>query len=297
MAMKILICGATGQLGTDCRRVLGRDHEVTSAASHQLDITDPSQVNSWVEDLHPEVIVNCAATTAVDACETRPDLAWEVNAKGPGNLARAARRSGAHVIHISTDYVFDGKRPLPHPYVETDETHPISCYGKAKLAGEMAVKEATDDHTILRTAWLYGITGHNFLKTMLRLALNNPGREIKVVNDQFGSPTWSRRLALQIKRLIEVRGHGIYHATAEGYTTWYRLAVSFLDRMGVPHRVVPCTTAEYPTPAARPVNAILENRRLKEAGINVMEDWQDDVTRFADAFKDQLLKEARGDKP
>jgi dTDP-4-dehydrorhamnose reductase len=135
--------------------------------------------------------------------------------------------------------------------------------------------------------------GPNFLKTMLRLALKEPTRKISVVNDQFGSPTWSYRLALQIETLIQARGEGVYHATSEGYGTWYELAVEFLDRMGVPHCVVPCTTVQYPTPAARPMNSILENRRLKEAGINLMQDWRRDVAAFVAAFKDRLITEAK----
>jgi dTDP-4-dehydrorhamnose reductase len=154
------------------------------------------------------------------------------------------------------------------------------------------VREATDNHMIFRTAWMYGIRGQNFLKTMLRLALGDPKREIKVVSDQFGSPTWSYRLAQQIARLIESGGQGTYHATSEGYGTWYELATDFLYKMGEPHSFVPCTTKEYPTPAARPTNSILENRRLKEAGLNVMEDWQDDLAEFVLRFRGRLIKEA-----
>jgi dTDP-4-dehydrorhamnose reductase len=291
--MRILICGGKGQLGTDCHTILGRNHEARSVDLDELDIADPSQVENGVAAFGPDVIVNCAAYTAVDACETRYDLAWQVNAEGPGNLAMAAERHGAGLIHISTDYVFDGRKAPPEPYVETDETHPVSCYGRTKLAGETAVKEATHNCMILRTAWLYGIGGPNFLKIMLRLALKDPKREIRVVNDQFGSPTWSYRLALQIEKLIEAGGQGVYHATSEGHGTWYQLAVEFLDRMAVPHCVVPCTTAEYPTPAVRPMNSILENRRLKESGINLMQDWKRDVAAFVALFRDRLISEAR----
>lgn len=295
--MRILICGGKGQLGTDCRAVLCRTHEVRAVDLDEMDISDPLQVERYVADFRPDVIVNCAAYTAVDACETYTDLAWKVNAEGPGNLAMAGQRRHARLIHISTDYVFDGKKAPPEPYVETDATGPASCYGKTKLAGETAVKDATDHYMILRTAWLYGIGGPNFLKTMLRLALRDPERDIRVVNDQFGSPTWSYRLALQIEKLIETGGQGIYHATSEGYGTWYELAVAFLDRMGVPHCVIPCTTSEYPTPAQRPRNSILENRRLKKSGINVMQDWQSDLGQFVLEFKDRLIAETKQGNP
>jgi len=293
--MRILICGGKGQLGTDCHTILGRKHQVRAVDLDELDISDPSQVAHEVTAFGPDVMVNCAAYTAVDACETRHDLAWKVNAEGPGNLAMAAEKINARLIHISTDYVFDGRKTPPEPYVETDETRPASCYGKTKLAGEAAVKEATNNYMIVRTAWLYGMGGGNFLKTMLRLALKDPTRGIKVVNDQFGSPTWSYRLALQIEKLIEARGKGIYHATSEGYATWYQLAVEFLERMGAPHCVLPCPSSEYPTPAQRPMNSILENRRLKESGINLMRDWRLDVAAFAAAFKDRLIAETNED--
>ncbi|MDQ1335985.1 MAG: dTDP-4-dehydrorhamnose reductase [Thermodesulfobacteriota bacterium] len=291
--MKLLICGGKGQLGTDCHAILARNHEVMSVDLDELDITDPLQVESAIAGFGPNVIVNCAAYTAVDACETRSEMAWKVNAEGPRNLAAAAKRYGAQLIHISTDYVFDGGKAPPESYVETDETHPVSCYGRSKLAGENAVKEATNNYMILRTAWLYGIGGPNFLKTMLSLTLKDPTREIKVVNDQFGSPTWSYRLALQIEKLINEEGQGVYHATAEGHGTWFQLASEFLDQMVVPHCVVPCTTADYPTLATRPMNSILENRRLKESGMNLMQDWRSDLRQFVAEFRDRLISEAR----
>jgi len=183
---------------------------------------------------------------------------------------------------------------VPQPYQEEDEPGPISYYGKTKLQGEIAVKETTPNHMIVRTAWLYGINGPNILKTFLRLAMENPDKEIKVVNDQFGSPTWSYRLALQIAKLIEARALGTYHATSEGYCTWYDLAQYFLQEMDVPHRVIPCSTAEYPRPAARPKNSILENRRLNQQGINLMPFWEDDIHHFVTRFRTALIAEIKG---
>jgi len=290
--MKVLVTGGTGQLGRDCAEVLRRRFEVVSLGSKDLDICSHAAVERLLGETTPHVIINCAAFTQVDACESQPHLAWCVNAEGPGNLAAAAAKAGIRLIHISTDYVFDGRKPVPDPYTEIDPTHPLSVYGKTKLAGEVAIREAADEHMILRTAWLYGIGGKNFLKTMLNLTLHHPGREIKVINDQYGSPTWSYRLALQIERLIDIWVPGTYHATSEGYCTWYDLAVSFLNRMGLPHRIRPCTTREYPTPAVRPANSILENQRLKELGVNLMEAWETDLESFIRRFRDRLMKEA-----
>ena len=290
---KIIIIGATGQLGSDCAKVLAPKFEILPLGSRDLDITSRSAVEDLIGNEAPQVVLNCGAFTGVDDCETKRDLARKVNGDGPANLAVAAEKYGAQLIHISTDYVFDGRKKVPESYTEEDQTNPVSYYGVSKLAGEDGVKKATDNYMILRTAWLYGIRGRNFLKTMLKLALQAPEREIKVVNDQYGSPTWSYRLAGQIDRLIESGGQGIYHATSEGYGTWYELADYFLDRMAIPHRIVPCTTTQYPTPAVRPANAILENARLKAGGVNLMQNWRKDLDEFVVRFRDRLIKNTK----
>ena len=210
---------------------------------------------------------------------------------GRGHLAEAALRCDSLLFHISTDYVFDGKKPAPRSYDETDETAPVSVYGESKQAGEKAVIQSGCRHIICRTAWVYGIGGGNFLKTILKKALEDPERELRVVNDQFGSPTGSHRLAEQIRKLIESGGLGLYHATAEGWTTWYDLAVFFLKAMSVPHRISACSSSEYITPATRPKNAILENRRLNSENCNIMQDWKKDVAWFVSRYRDRLLKE------
>ncbi len=289
--MKILIAGAAGQLGRDLHQVLMGDHEILAVDEPDLDIADFQAVQDCVGRFQPEVIVNCAAFTQVDRCETEESRAYQVNALGPRHLALSLADSGGLLVHVSTDYVFDGRKPPPAAYVEEDATAPLSCYGRTKLAGELAVREAAGRYMIVRTAWLYGIHGKNFLKTVLRLALTDPERTLKVVNDQFGSLTWSHRLARQLARLIKARGQGVYHATAEGYCTWFEVAGYFLRHMGVPHWLIPCTTAEYPTPAARPGNSILENRRLKETGLNLMRPWQDDLDEFIARYRNDLLKE------
>ncbi len=291
--MRILICGSTGQLGSDCVRVFEKKHEIIPLSSRNLDITNPGRVEEVIHNTAPSVIVNCAAYTRVDDCETNREAAWNVNVKGPENLASAIRKTRGCLIHVSTDYVFSGKKKPPDPYVEDDKTDPVSYYGKTKLEGENVVRKIIDNHIILRTAWLYGITGNNFLKTMLRLALKNPGKELKVINDQFGSPTWSYRLALQIARLIDAGCLGTYHATAEGYCTWYELAVCFLEKMGIKHSIIPCTTQEYPTCAIRPANSILENLGLKNEGVNIMKHWKNDLDEYICQSKAQLINEAK----
>jgi dTDP-4-dehydrorhamnose reductase len=286
-----MITGAHGQLGHDCQLVFGDRHQITPLDLPELDITDRDLVDKSVKDIRPDILINCAAHTGVDACETEEELAWEVNVSGPRHLAESVERWGGKMVHISTDYVFGGQRPIPESYGEDDETAPVSVYGKTKLEGEIAVRKATEEHIILRTAWLYGINGGNFLKTMLRLARSSPTKEIKVVNDQFGSPTWSYRLALQIAELIEQDARGTFHATAEGVCTWYDFAGAFLETIKVPHRLIPCSSDEYPTAATRPKNSILENHRLKEAGVNIMMPWQVDLSQFVAKFGDTLLQD------
>lgn len=293
--MRILITGGGGQLGSDCSIILSHAHDVIVKDSKGLDISDRDEVDRAIQDYKPDIILNCAAYTKVDKAETEREKAWNVNVEGPRNLSRGIKRDGGRLIHISTDYVFDGKKEPPEPYTEDDKPSPISYYGMTKLEGERAIMETIDNYTIIRTAWLYGINGHNFLKTMLRLSINNPEKEIRVVNDQFGSPTWSYTLARQISIIIDTDKRGIYHATSEGYCTWYELAVYFLNQMGIKHNIIPCTTEEYPTPAARPRNSILENKRLKEDGINIMPYWMDDIDRFVEEFGERLIEEVRCD--
>ncbi|GAB4338878.1 MAG: dTDP-4-dehydrorhamnose reductase [Desulfobulbaceae bacterium] len=290
--MNILVTGARGQLGRDCIRVLSGAHAVTGFDSRELDITDPEQVKDCFAALRPEVVINCAACTAVDRCETEQERCLRVNGEGPGVLAAACDRISARLIHISTDYVFDGSKKVPEPYCEDDAPGPLSVYGMSKLTGEERIRERLENHLILRSSWLYGMGGANFLKTMLRLALADPDRTIRVVNDQFGALTWTFRLARQIETLLSVELTGIVHAGAEGYGTWCEGAGLFLKAMRVPFSLEPCTTAEYPTPARRPANSILENAVLKNKGLNRMVAWEEDVKTFAERHRQDLLTEA-----
>ena len=289
--MKILISGGHGQLGHDVSELLASDHELTACGSAELDISDLRAVRRLVEHLQPDILINCGAYTAVDNCETEKETAWKVNATGPENLAKTMEESGGRLIHVSTDYVFDGNRKIPAPYHEDDPVSPLSEYGRSKLAGEEAVSRISSNHVILRTAWLYGMHGSNFLKTMLRLSLADPSRELKVVNDQYGSLTWTHSLAEQIRKLLSTDMQGIVHATANGSSTWYEGACYFLKAMDVPFKLSPCTTAEYPTPAHRPANSILANSRLEEAGLSVFQTWQEDIDDFVQKHQAELLLE------
>lgn len=287
--MKLLITGAGGQLGQDCVRLMLDRHDICALTAKQLNITSAEAVRETVASVRPQVLINCGAYTAVDACETEQACCMAVNAQGPANLADACAEFGCRLLHISTDYVFDGGKPAPEAYTEADAVAPISAYGRSKLAGEEAIAARMENYLILRTAWLYGIGGKNFLKTMLRLAKANPSRTIKVVNDQFGALTWTFSVARQIERVLDCGLTGIAHATAEGSSTWYEGARYFLEAMQVEFSLAPCTTAEYPTPARRPANSILENRRLKEHGLNIMRPWQEDVDEFVRMYKNELL--------
>ena len=294
--MKILITGAKGQLGHDCTIVLGASNTVHGFSSKDMDISDQDQVKHHLQLIKPDVVVNCAAYTAVDGCEAEQEKCWLVNKEGAAIVASACAHSNVRLVHISTDYVFDGTKQVPETYIESDPVRPLSQYGASKLAGEEQIRDRLENHLILRTSWLYGISGHNFLKTMLRLAMNNPQQTIRVVNDQYGSLTWTHRLALQIQTLLESDITGTFHATATGYCSWYDVAKLFLETMQVSFILKPCTTEEYPTPAKRPVNSILKNNKLEKYGLNRMVSWEDDMVTFANQFRAELLAEVAAEK-
>ena len=291
MGVKILITGANGQLGRDAVSVLGEAHETVGVDLPEVDLADAAQVARLMGRVQPDAVVNCAAYTRVDDAERDREICRRVNAEAPGLLARAAAAAGASLAHISTDYVFDGRRPAPRPYVEDDPPNPASWYGRTKLEGEGLLAQAGGRWAVLRTAWLYGRHGHNFPRAILRQVVLHPGRPLRVVNDQHGSPTWSWRLAEQIRAVVEAGGQGIYHATAEGAGTWFDFAVELLALLGLRHEVVPCGTVDYPTAAARPANSILENARLKREGRNVFRDWREDLRAFASRHGASLLED------
>jgi dTDP-4-dehydrorhamnose reductase len=289
--MKILLTGASGQLGSECKEVLKSDYEIIAPEREEFDITNWDKVITGISELLPDIILNCAAFTRVDECETERGKAERINVEGPRNLAQGAARYDKIIVHISSDFVFNGRKRVPQPYFEDDPMDPLSFYGLTKMESELAVKQNAPSYIIIRTGWLYGIRGDSFLKKILKSALEGGQKSISVVDDQFGSPTWSYRVAQQIKVLIENGKEGVYHATSEGYCSRYGWAKCFLDRMEIKTPVVSCVTKDYPTPAGRPLNSILENRQLKREGLNVMPNWQKDLDLFIDKYGEELLRE------
>jgi dTDP-4-dehydrorhamnose reductase len=288
--MRILLTGSSGQLGSECKEVLKDDYEIISPNKEELDITSWDKVIMSIDQLSPDIILNCAAFTNVDECEKEKKLAERINVEGPRNLAQGAARYDKIIVHISSDLIFNGRKRLPQPYFEDDPMSPLSRYGLTKMESEMAVKQNTPHYIIIRAGWIYGVRGDSFLKQMLQLAMKKDQKSIYVVNDQIGSPTWSYRLAQQIKVLIDNRKEGVYHATSEGYCSRYEWAKYFLEKMEITIPVLPCTSEEYPTPAKRPLNSILENRQLKIEGLNIMPNWQKDLDIFIDNYGEMLLK-------
>lgn len=253
--MKVLVTGTNGQLGLELAEQLpGRGHEVVVLSKKDLDISDASAVERAMEEHTPELVVNAAAYTNVDGCETETELAYAVNALGPRNLAQSCERRGAELLHVSTNYVFDGRKE--EPYEPFDSPTPVSAYGRTKLAGEEYVKHLSTRWYIVRTAGVYG-EGHNFVRTMLRV-----GRErdsLKVKDDEFGSPTYAKDLAEGIARIIDSGLYGIYHVTNSGSCSWYEFAQEIFRLAGVEVEVTPVPGSEYPLPAERPANGVLSN--------------------------------------
>lgn len=266
--MKILLTGSTGQVGYELERSLQGLGEVVAVDRSRMDLANLDQVRSVIREVKPQLIVNPAAYTAVDKAESEPDLAHRINAEAPGVMAEEAKKLGAALVHYSTDYVFPGNDPGAR--VETDATAPVNVYGASKLAGEQAIAAAGVPHLILRTSWVYGMRGKNFLLTMLRLAKER--EELRVVNDQHGAPTWSRTIAdTTALVLAQARGadwwdehSGIYHLSSQGQTTWFGFTQAILQQAGSNCRVVPITSAEYPVPAKRPEFSVLSSERLQE---------------------------------
>ena len=289
---RILVTGCYGQLSWELRRSLQCLGDVVALGCKDLDLFDTAAIRTVVRELKPQLIVNAAAYTAVDKAESEPDLARALNATAPAVLAESALAVGAMLLHYSTDYVFDGKSQ--RPYQESDETNPQSVYGQSKLDGELAIIDSGVQHLILRTSWVYGMRGNNFLLSILRLARER--EEIRVVDDQIGAPTWSRSVAEATSQILnqhfapgqigteaggdDLRLNKIYNLTAGGRTSWYGFARTFID-LAIEHgevmalqRLVPITTAEYPTRAIRPAFSLLCCDRLADAYGVRLPDWR-----------------------
>jgi dTDP-4-dehydrorhamnose reductase len=283
--VRVLITGAGGQLGQDLVEALSR-HEVTAADHHALDVSDRDAVLQAMDGVGPALVVHCAAWTAVDACEGDPDRAFAVNALGSRHVAEGARLTGAHLVYVSTDYVFDGRQPAP--YVEWDNHNPLSVYGRSKLGGEREVQSLVPGATIVRTSWVCGAHGANMVKTILRLSAH--AGELAFVDDQHGCPTFTEDLAAMIVRLSAACLPGLFHVTNQGPTTWYEFARDVVKAAGRdPSMVRPITTAELqpPRPAPRPANSVLDNAALRLQGIGLLADYHEPLERLVDRLQSQ----------
>lgn len=291
--MKILITGANGQLGCELTRILAsgeaeigpipecyREASPVCTDVEELDITDGEAVMRFVSEGGFDLLINCAAMTNVDGCETAREAAFAVNALGPGNLARAAAAAGAKMVQVSTDYVFPGTDERPR--VETDPTGPVSAYGESKLAGEQAVLGACARSFVVRTAWLYGYVGKNFVKTMMRLGSSR--ESVTVVCDQLGNPTSANDLAYEILCIAAGEDYGIYHCTNEGTCSWADFAQAIMEHAGLACRVERCTSGEYkrmnPASATRPAYSSLENAHLAATSGNRMRPWREALASY-----------------
>ncbi len=283
--MKILLTGKSGQVGWELNHSLSKLGTVFAMGRDQLDLSKPETLGPVIQKIRPDIIINAAAYTAVDKAESESELAMTINGIAPGVIAEEARKIGAGMIHYSTDYVFDGK--ATSPYVEEDPTCPLNIYGESKLAGEKAVTQTGIPHFILRTGWVYSLRNSNFLLTMQKLAQTR--KQIKVVDDQTGGPTWAKTIAegtagILRKSLKEgatespIFSHsGIFHMSCGGETSWFGFAKKILELSSVSKdtELIPVPTTEYPTPVTRPKYSLLSNRRLKQVFHNEMPQWQD----------------------
>ncbi|WP_447979755.1 dTDP-4-dehydrorhamnose reductase [Candidatus Nitrospira bockiana] len=272
--MRVFLTGANGQLGHELQHVLA-GHELVLGVRPAFDLLT-ADVEALIATSEPEVVIHAAAYTHVDKAEQEPDLAMAVNAAGTERVARAAQKVGARMIYVSTDYVFDGGKDAP--YLESDDPHPLNWYGRSKLEGERRAQALCARTVIVRTSWVYGAHGANFVKTIIRLSKEQPA--LRVVADQRGTPTHAGDLAVAIGRILERPDlSGITHATGAGDCTWYDFAVAIVSEIGAPVPVLPITTQEANRPAPRPAYSVLANRVLMQAGI-VLPDWKDALSRY-----------------
>jgi dTDP-4-dehydrorhamnose reductase len=287
--MKILITGANGMLAKEVREKFEKGNEIVLTDVAELDITNEQAVYDYITNLKPDYVINCAAYTAVDKAEENYDLVERINGDGPTNLAKAAKAVNAKLVHISTDYVFGGDLDVSKDYKEDDAKAPVTVYGKTKLHGEEGIINNMDEYYIFRTAWLYGIGGSNFVKTMTKLGKSRD--EISVVADQHGSPTYAKDLSNMIFQAIEKQiPFGVYNATNEGYTTWYEFTKEILKEQGIECKVNPVTTEEYikmmnVVQARRPFNSQMSKDKLTSCGVEVP-NWKDGLRRYLEEARE-----------
>lgn len=283
--MKILVTGVTGQLGYDVvRRGKEKGLNMIGVGSKELEITNEFDVKKYVKALNPDVIIHCAAYTAVDKAEDEQDACRKVNVEGTKYLAEAAKNSNAKFLYISTDYVFDGSGE--DPFEVTSFPNPIGTYGKTKLEGEIRVKEALEEYFIVRISWVFGVNGNNFVKTMLKLAESR--EELNIVGDQYGSPTYTFDLADTLLDMVLGEKYGIYNASNEGYCSWAEFAKEIFNQANIEMKVNAIATEEYPTRAKRPLNSRMSKKKLEENGFNLLPPWQDAVKRYLLELKSEV---------
>lgn len=285
MVGTVVVTGANGQLGKELmKRLKELKIHCIGVDREEFDLTDAFKTMESVKKLQPEIIVHCAAYTAVDQAEQEPELCWAVNVEGTKNIADACAATGAKLLYISTDYIFPGTGEIP--YENKDQPDPESVYGKTKLAGEEAVKERLENYFIVRISWIYGVYGKNFVKTMLRLS--NDREELQVVADQIGSPTYTKDLAVLLCEMLQTEKYGIYHATNEGFCSWADFAEEIFHQADRTTRVKRVTTKEYGAAAKRPCNSRLSKQSLEDAGFQRLPHWKDALRRY---LKEELEAE------
>lgn len=276
--MKILVTGVNGQLGYDVMNELAkRGIEGVGTDVDNMDVTDAAACERVIKEVGPDAVMHCAAYTAVDAAEDNVELCRKINGEGTRNIAAVCRELDIPMMYISTDYVFDGQGT--RPWEPDDERHPLNVYGQTKYEGELAVEELLDKYFIVRIAWVFGVNGKNFIKTMLRLGKERG--KVSVVNDQIGSPTYTYDLARLLVDMIQTDKYGRYHATNEGLCSWYEFACEIFKKAGMDSvEVTPVTSAEYPAKAARPFNSRMSKEKLTENGFERLPSWQDALERY-----------------
>jgi dTDP-4-dehydrorhamnose reductase len=285
---RIVIVGSQGQLGSHLAKELKDQHELILLSHADLAVENLERVMAQLKECRPDIVINASAYNEVDACESNPDLAFKVNAIGPRNLAIACNELEAGLVHVSTDYVFDGKQAPSGGYTEFDPVAPLNVYGRSKLAGEIFVRDHAQRFYIVRTSWLYGALDHpasgkNFVLKLIDFSFKKDS--LQVVDDQVGSPTYAADLALKIAEIIQTQKYGIYHVTNAGQTTWFKFAEEFLSMVGSRVKILPCTSEQYPSIVDRPHFSVLSNYMLKLNGFKPMPDWKNAVSRYINTLR------------
>ena len=283
--MKIILLGVSGQLGWEFQNFLQDKVELFPFAHSDLDILDSRKLNDTFETIKPDVVINCAAYTKVDKAEDESETACKVNLIGAKNVSFAAFKTNSKIVYFSTDYVFDGEKRSP--YTEFDQPNPLSIYGKSKFYGELFTEEHNPDFLILRISWLYGYKGSNFVKKIVELSKEN--KELKVVNDQVGTPNYALDVVKETWKLIQEDRVGLFHSSNSGKTTWFEFANRIVEKLSLEASVVPITSEEFKAAAKRPLYSVLENYLLKLEGLDMMRPWEDAFEDFVGTYGEVLL--------